>query len=230
MMEPSGPLPKGVYLRRRILAVAGTAFGVVVLIWLIDGLIGDQHDLPPGAAAVADSGPTSSPPSTSSSPPTASTTSDSPPAATSTETSTTPPPPPPPDPSEPCPDASVAVTAELGAPTYRVGQKPVLRLVVANTGPHPCTRDIGRAQRELVVTGPDGATRLWSSNDCYAAKGEHWHVLAPGERHDFDLTWAGRTSAPGCPPTRTAVPPGDYLVTAKLGPLAGPGVPITITP
>ncbi|WP_285504725.1 hypothetical protein [Actinokineospora sp. NBRC 105648] len=242
MIDPNEPRPRAVYLRRRLLAVGGSAVAVVVLIWIIGGLLGTDEGIPvvgAGARPTSSSAPPTiefGTPGTSSTAPSSQTSSELP-SATPTSTAPAAPPTvppttttPPPDPNLPCPDAAVVVTAEMEPTAVRVGQRPLLRLVVTNGGPVPCTRDIGRAQRELVITSPDGATRLWSSNDCTPAKGEQRQVLAPGERQAFDVRWAGRTSAKGCPVKRSAVAPGDYLVTGRLGELAGKPVPFTIKP
>jgi hypothetical protein len=117
---------------------------------------------------------------------------------------------------------------EVGAPQYKVGQRPVLRLVVINAGPVPCTRDISRALREVVVTSPDGANRIWSSKDCYRSNEPDLRIMQPGERRQFEVKWAGRTSAPGCPAKRTAVQAGTYSVIGKLGPLTSAAVPLTL--
>ncbi len=120
------------------------------------------------------------------------------------------------------------VSAEPDRQAYAVGQRPAFRLVVSNGGQVACTRDIGRQLRELVVTAADGA-RLWSTNDCYFhhPSGEV-HTLQPGERQEFSVTWAGRTSEPGCPRKRDSVQPGGYLLIAKLGALTSPPAPFTI--
>lgn len=120
------------------------------------------------------------------------------------------------------------VTVELGAPQYKVGQRPVLRLVVVNAGPVACTRDISRALREVVVTSADGATRIWSSNDCYASKLPDLRIMQAGERQQFEVKWAGRTAAPGCPAKRTTVPAGTYSVIGKLGALVSAPVSIVL--
>jgi hypothetical protein len=120
------------------------------------------------------------------------------------------------------------VVVELGAPQYKVGQRPVLRLGVVNAGPHACTRDISRALREVVVTSADGAARIWSSNDCYTSKMPDLRIMQPGERQQFEVKWAGRTSAPGCPAKRTTVTAGTYSVVGKLGALVSAPVPIVI--
>ncbi len=127
-----------------------------------------------------------------------------------------------------CPDPVIAVAAEVDPATFRVGTRPALRVVVTNTGPVPCTRDIGRAHRELVISA--GPNRLWSSNDCTPADGDEPTVLNPGQRESFEVKWAGRTSGPGCPTQRDTVPPGTYQVTAHVGGLVSPPVPITVQP
>jgi hypothetical protein len=101
------------------------------------------------------------------------------------------------------------------AATYRVGATPVVRLIAQNVSATTCTRDLGAAQQEILLYA--GTTRLWSSNDCYSDDSHEARVLRPGERVDYEVTWARRTSAPGCPAGRDAVRPGDYLLVARLG-------------
>ncbi|HEV2783262.1 MAG TPA: hypothetical protein VGX25_28090 [Actinophytocola sp.] len=214
-----------VYWRRRVVAVVMSIAAVVVLAWIIGRLVGTADQSPVEGAAARASQPPSSPPggahpgSTS-----ASASSTAPPVAATTTTTTAPPAPP-----GPCPDAVIKVLAETGAPGYRVGQRPLLRLVVVNAGQLACVREVGRSLRELVITSADGATRLWSSNDCYPPPGAESRLLQPGERLEFTVNWAGRTSAPGCPSRRRSLPAGTYLVTAKLGALASPPAPLELT-
>ncbi|WP_018686554.1 hypothetical protein [Actinokineospora enzanensis] len=225
MIDRNGPLPRAVYLRRRLAAVAATAFGVVVLVWIIGGLVG--HD--EGSAARNSAGPASAhpsdPPSTT---PSSAPSSTAPPTSSAPAPPPPPPPPPPPDPNLPCPDQAMAISAEPRPGAFQAGSRPTLLLVVVNAGPVPCTRDIGRAQRELTIDG--GTGRLWSSNDCVRVDGAEPTILAPGQRVEFPVRWAGRTSAPGCPVKRTTVPPGQYMLTPRVGGLVGPPVPLTIQP
>lgn len=134
-----------------------------------------------------------------------------------------------PDPPAPCTDNVLRLTAEVGQQEYQVGQRPALRLVVANAGPVACTRDIGRELRELVVVSADGATREWSSNDCYSMHPPaEVRTLVPGNPMSFGVTWAGRTSDAGCPRKRNTVPSGDYLLLAKLGDLVSAPTPFRL--
>jgi hypothetical protein len=252
MLEPNGPLPQSVYWRRRVLAAVGSVLAVVLLAWLIGGLVeaDDQHPVK-GTANTADvggraqSGSTvrltservSAPPSSpgpddprgsvTASPSSSSTTSP-PPATTAspvvTTTTTTPPPGPP----ATCPDKVMKVVAAPDVPSYPVGARPLLKLRIINAGPVPCTRDLNRKLREILVLGADGA-RLWSSNDCYGPPEADVRVLAPNQAVEFSVNWAGRTSAPGCPVDRETVPAGKYQVVGKLGPLTGPPTQLTLT-
>ncbi|HEY0637216.1 MAG TPA: hypothetical protein VGD67_06185, partial [Pseudonocardiaceae bacterium] len=135
-----------------------------------------------------------------------------------------------PGPPQPCPDSVVTVAAIPSAPQFTVGSKPLLRLGVGNAGPVPCTRDLDAALQELVVLAGDGVTRLWSSNDCYPGDTDDVRTLAAGETVLFELTWAGRTSQPGCSAERTVVPAGDYHLVARLGTLTGPAAGFRMVP
>lgn len=228
MIDPSGPLPTGVYWRRRVAAIALSVAAVVLLAWAIGRLVDGEPNPVHGAAARASQPPSTRSSAEASARASASSSSVPEPAPSTPSTPPSPPPPPPPPPG-PCPDAAIAVYAEIEQPAYRVGQRPKLRLLIANAGPAACYRDVSRSLRELVLTTPDG-TRVWSSNDCYSPPGEEVRLIQPGEQLLFTVSWAGRTSAPGCPSRRRAVPPGLYLVTGKLGPIAGAPVPLRLTP
>jgi hypothetical protein len=224
MIDPSGPLPPAIYWRRRVLAVAASVVAVVLLAWIIGQLVDGTEEQPVQDASARASQPPSSRPSAPSSSPGA-------PSSTAAPAPVVaiPAPPLPSQPPQACPDAVIAVLAQTDQPGYRVGQRPLLRLVIANSGQVACLRDVSRSLRELVITTPDGAKRLWSSNDCFSPPGGDTRLIQPGEQLTFTVTWAGRTSAPGCPSRRRTVPAGSYLVTGKLGALAGAPVPILLT-
>jgi len=122
----------------------------------------------------------------------------------------------------------VKVAAVPDVPSYPVGARPLLRLMVVNTGQVPCTRDVSRNLREILVLAPDG-TRLWSSNDCYGPPQQDVRLLPAGQPVEFSVNWAGRTSAPGCPRERNTVQAGTYQVVGRLGALVGPPAPLTLT-
>lgn len=225
---------------------------MVLLAWIIGGLVGDADDQPvqgtagaqrlPAPSSPAPSDRRAGSPSATTSPtattaPTTSSTAKPAGSRAATSSSAAPPssaPPSsatvPPGPPRACTDAEVKVAAQPGAPSYRVGEHPLLRLVVVNAGKVGCTRDLSRKLRELVITTADGKRRLWSSNDCYGPPGTDRRTLAPGKSLEFTVNWAGRTSAPGCPVNRTTVPAGKYRVIGKLGKLGSVPTPLTLKP
>lgn len=229
------------YWRRRTLAVVGTSAAVVLFIWAVGALLGgnssrqtnDAADEGAVPIATTSSAPSSNPPPISAAARAGSTTSPSPTTSAAPATGSAPgsaAPPPPPGPPQPCPDAAITLTATTDRPNYRVGQRPVFTLHVRNTGAVACTRDVSRPLRDLVVVPAGSTAPLWSETDCYAVPSHDVPTLAPGQEITFTVTWAGRTSAPGCPVHRTTVPAGQYGLIAKLGPLGSAPAPFTLTP
>ena len=137
---------------------------------------------------------------------------------------------PPPTGPVPCTNEVLGVSAEVDPPEHRVGERPVLRLVVVNLGAEPCVRDLDGARQEIVVWSGDGALRLWSSNDCVNPATVDLRTLVPGRPVAFAVRWAGRTSEPGCARARTGVPAGAYRVMTRLDDVISPPVPFVRTP
>ncbi|MDX8036872.1 hypothetical protein SK803_42320 [Lentzea sp. BCCO 10_0856] len=209
MTEPTGPLPSTVYWRRRLAAIGAALVTLLLVIWIVGMFGSDDHQAQPTNAAAASS--SNPPPSMSeTASPSSSTTAPSP-------TATTPPapPPPPPGPPQPCPDDVIGVMAKANKPFYTIGDQPELSMDVANNGPVPCIKDIGRQHRELTVLTADGATVLWSSNHCLSTAGSEVRVMQPKEVFNYGTKWAGSTSKPGCG-AHTRLGAGDYLLVAKL--------------
>jgi hypothetical protein len=126
-----------------------------------------------------------------------------------------------------CTDQDLALVSQVAAANYKVGQKPMFRLVIANIGDKPCSRDLDPGLQGLVINGKAG--QMWASNDCDANHKPDVRVLDPGKPVVFSLSWAGRTSHPGCGGTRQAVGPGTYQLVGKLGPLSSGPAPFTLT-
>lgn len=233
MIEPTGPLPPSVYWRRRAVAAGVCLIAVLMLMWIVGGLVGSADEQPVhGTAGSADltgspssaahSAPSSPAPSARSAAPSS--------AAPATSRPTLSPVTRPAGQPKPCPDKAITVAAQPGAESYRVGAHPLLRLIVVNTGEVACTREVSRSLRELVITTPNGDQRLWSSNDCYHPVEHDTRTLFPGEPLRFSLSWAGRTSARGCPAKRTTVEAGTYRLTGALGELTSAPARLRLTP
>jgi hypothetical protein len=115
-----------------------------------------------------------------------------------------------------CATKALTVDARVARQDFRIGEQPHMQMSVTNAGAD-CFVSLSRTDRELLVFGP-GGKRVWSSADCYFGEPEtEIHRLRTSESISYDLNWAERTSAPGCPVDRVAVPPGDYAVVAKVG-------------
>lgn len=208
MIEPTGPLSPTVYWRRRAAAIGAALVTLLLVIWIV-GMFGSDDPQPQPANAAAAS--SSNPPPSMSEQASASSSTTPPP----TQTTPPAPPPPPPGPPQPCPDDVIGVVAKANKPFYTIGDQPELSMDVANNGPIPCIKDIGRQHRELTVLSADGATLLWSSNHCLATAGTEVRVMQPKEIFNYGTKWAGSTSKPGCG-AHTRLGPGDYLLVAKL--------------
>jgi hypothetical protein len=127
----------------------------------------------------------------------------------------------------PCADGDLRVTARTDATSYPAGQKPVLSLVVTNTGTAPCVRDLDAARQAVAVVRQPG-DGLWGSNDCSPGDTDDVRTLQPGEEAVFSVRWSGRTSTPGCAGERTTVPPGTYQLLARLDGIVSEPVPFTL--
>jgi hypothetical protein len=130
----------------------------------------------------------------------------------------------------PCTNPMLAAAAEVDPAVHKVGSHPVLRLVLTNISGQPCVRDLDAARQEIVVWSSDGATRLWSSNDCLNNPTSDLRTLVPGRPVAFALTWFERTTTPGCTQPRTVVPAGSYRLMVRLDDLISPPTPFLRTP
>lgn len=210
--------------------MAGTAIGALLFVWVVGALLGG-NDAAPAVRGTAHGVPlattrASNPPSVGSLPPVrgsaTSSPSATPPLPITTVVTTTPGPP------QHCADSVMQVVVTAAQPNYLVGQRPFLTLHIANVGPVACVRDVSRQYRSIVLMSADGKTRLWSSNDCYSVNTDEVRTLQPGQGLSYNVAWAGRTSAPGCPAGRTTVPAGTYELVGELGSLVGPPMLITL--
>jgi len=121
-----------------------------------------------------------------------------------------------------CADGMLEISTGLDAEEHRVGDKPVLRLIVTNKGAQPCVRDLDPTRQEVTVWSADLRERVWSSNDCSATAPQvDQRTLQPNQPLAFPVRWAGRTSAQGCSAQRAVVPPGSYQLLGRLDAVTG---------
>lgn len=125
-----------------------------------------------------------------------------------------------------CQPSAIKLTTTSGAPSYRVGDKPILGLVVTNTSDTPCAQDTSGA-KQVFTASTAGGERVWSTNDCFPGTGTETRMLQPGESVPFNIKWAGTTSQPNCAGERVEVKPGKYVITAQLD--GRKAEPVTVT-
>jgi hypothetical protein len=220
-----------------MLAVTGFGVGAVLFVWAVGALLGGDTtssvqgpvNLRAGVRMTSNA-PSSDPPRTgrltmpgasSSSPPTAPMTTSRTTTTTTVQTTTTPAVP------QACPDSVIRVTITSDRSSYPVGSHPVLTLHVANAGPVACVRDVSHQLRTIQVLPAGRTTPVWASDDCYSITTHEVRTLQPEQSLDYNVTWAGRTAAPGCAAHRATVPAGTYELVGRLGNLTGPPTPLT---
>jgi hypothetical protein len=227
VLHPVGPLPPSVYWRRRML-VSATVVVALLLGWM--ALSGGGDSPPETTAAVGSPPPESGTPTSLAATPPAgdragaggggAEPADQAAAPSPTPVRSAPP--------QPCSDSALQLRVLPERPAYRVGEEPVLDLVVRNVSTVACVRDLGAAHQEVLLY--DGRNRrLWSSNDCYPGGTKDPQVLGPGDSASFSVTWSGLSSRPKCAGERVRVGAGSYLLLGRLGTLVSKRSPIRLT-
>lgn len=200
-----GPLPAGVYWRRR--AIIGGALLIVVLFLWAQCSGPDPKRTPAsaqspsaGATATADPTPTLQTPTTGDPVTSAPTTSaSSAPAVASTLPV--------------CADADLSLVAAPEQPVQFRGAYLKLTLKIKNTSARECTRDLGADFQELYLQV--GAIKMWSSDHCDAPHGSKPTTMKPGLEVSFTANWDGKATNNGCA-GREAPPAGKYELVGRL--------------
>ncbi|HEY8300783.1 MAG TPA: hypothetical protein VIG48_02690 [Jatrophihabitans sp.] len=228
MFHPLGDLPQSVYWRRRV-ALFGSIIAILVLLVLTVRVLASNGAAPKPAAAGGSSTPrthSSSPPRThsrsashssstaagvpSGAPSTGSTGSSGSsgsggPSASSHSSSTAP---------AKCAGSQLALSAASSSSSYRVGDQPVLSIVVKNTSATPCVQDL--ADPQVVMRVYNGESRVWGSHDCKIEPGTNDQTLMPGRAVRVSIVWSGMSSQPNDCANRQQVGAGTYTLYASL--------------
>lgn len=204
LTRPRGPLPKGVYWRRRLLVVGLAALLVLGLGRALGG--GSDGRGAEEAADLTGGSPTGAPPASRTSGAAADpsgTPGTSAPAAprgsgTGTPsrpatTSPTPTPEPLADPTGPCRTGQLVVTPTVHKVVAQAGV--TLRMTVRTTQ-EACTWDV--SSKTLAVRITSGDDRIWSSVDCPTGVREQTVVVRRALPADLAVRWSGRRSDEGC--------------------------------
>lgn len=200
-----GPLPAGVYWRRR--AIVGGALLIVVVMLMVQCSGSDEKRTPasaksqsPTTTVTADPTPTVQTPTTGD-PGTGAPTSSgsSAPAVASTLPI--------------CADAELSLAATPEQPVQFRGAYLKFTLKIKNVSARECTRDLGADFQELYLQV--GAIKMWSSDQCDAPHGSKPTTMKPGIEVSFTATWDGKANNNGCA-AREIPPQGKYELVGRL--------------
>jgi hypothetical protein len=182
LSNPVGPEDKRVYLRRRLLVLAGLIAVIVAIVLVIvkPGSSGgvssaESVQLPAGLAEQVEK------------PAEGTSSAEAPPA---------------------CADGSLLVEAVTDENSYAADQLPKLSLMVTNRGDTECTVDVGSVGMRFDVSS--GAEKYWNSDDCLKKPASLPVIMAPAETLETEpIIWERTRSAPDtCEIERDAVPGG----------------------
>ena len=183
-MSTTRPLPKKVYVRRRltVLAVLVAIVAIVVLVLVRPG----SNDGPPVSAAAA----------TPSAAPTSAATPQPEPTVAEASTPIA------------CAAGALVVTPVTDTDSYAAGQQVQLSFTMTNSGTTPCTMNAGTSQQKYTITS--GADTYWTSTDCQVGPSDTMVLLDPGQTvTSAPFAWDRTRSTPAtCDITREAVPGG----------------------
>jgi hypothetical protein len=220
MLHPVGELSPSVYWRRRVLLLSALALALVSIYAIVF-----HHNKGDNKATAGASSPTSQSGTGSSSSDISSHTSTSAGSSTSASTNSAsssshsaP---------KACAGSQLSIAAATDKPSYAIGERPKVALLVTNQGPAPCVGDLADAQIELRVLS--GSARVWGSHDCAIEPGVSKQTLPVGQQIRREIEWSGLSSQVGCAGVRQRVPAGTYTLYALLGGRQGKIATFTFT-
>lgn len=207
LLRPRGPLPPGVYWRRRLITFALVVLAATLLVRSCGTEPADRLGTSPSASPTVTRKPSATVrPSTSARP-----------SASAAPTRAA---------GQPCRRSDLKVQGLADQRAYAAGARPVLTITVTNVGPVACTRDFGSAATELRVMS--GSSRVWSSDDCTRAGTASVVTFTSGQRRTSTVTWSRKHSQPGCAGARQDAAAGTYRVVARLGDIVVTGTAFTL--
>ena len=203
-------LPKHVYHRRRVIAVALVLLALFLVGWGIRALGGGDDAAEQSAAE----GPAGVPQATTEPPqkfedftprpaPSGSASGGGSPSATPSSTTA------------PECGSKLSVSASTDKESYGKSEHPVLTMTIENTGDQPCTVDLGTQRMAFVVTS--GSDTVFDSRHCAAGGEERTTTLNAGQKESAKLGWDRVRTAEGCPAGQSEALAGYYNLTVSLG-------------
>lgn len=115
-----------------------------------------------------------------------------------------------------CSDDDLTLTPHSERDDYPVDGSPApdLRFTVTNTSDRACSRDVGAARQEIIVSSSQG--KVWSTDDCAPGGRPNVRVFGPGDEMEFYVHWPRTGSRPGCDGPKGTVSVGRYEFVARF--------------
>lgn len=215
MHEPQGPLPREVYVRRRVAAVVIAVLAVLVVVLALFLASRDSGtDTQESADGTTGSSETAETTQTSDAEAETSTEREDDGGASRGR----------------CADEDLRLDVWPAEPNVPVGQEVRFYVNVLNASETTCDRDLSEAPLSFEIYRLDDNTKIWSSIDCTTPRGEDEVELRPQEPESRMIDWSGRRSAEGaCSEAhRTVVGVGSYQVYALVGNVFSPAATFNI--
>ncbi len=210
-----GPLPAGVYWKRRAMVLGGVVLAVLIITYSCTTA---AKTIDPKAVKTSTPGPIT-------------TVTASPAVVPVQEVSASPTPPPVSEGT--CTDAELKISVVPAKTTMPQGTEIIIKLLIKNISNRTCSRDIGPDPQEIRLVL--GTEKLWSSDDCGGpTTGSDVRVFPPNLERSFETLWNGHTAA-SCSPTQKRTPtgptpdPGQYQLIGRVGTDLSEPVTIKIT-
>ncbi len=217
MHEPQGPLPREVYVRRRVAAVVIAVVAVLVVVLALFLASRDSGtDTQESAAGATGSSEAAETTRTSESESEAETSTEREDDGGASRGR--------------CADEDLRLDVWPAEPNVPVGQEVRFYVNVLNASETTCDRDLSEAPLSFEIYRLDDNTKIWSSIDCTTPRGEDEVELRPQEPESRMIDWSGRRSAEdACSEAhRTVVGVGSYQVYALVGNVFSPAATFNI--
>lgn len=129
-----------------------------------------------------------------------------------------------------CADPEMSVTPVPATTAAKRGTPIEIRLKIKNISTRTCVRDVGADLQEIYLK--NGARTVWSSDTCGTAKGSDMAQFTANGEREYRVTWNGRESSRCSDGLAVGPAPvaGVYQVFGRLGGKVSAPVQLSLTP
>ncbi|AZA12762.1 hypothetical protein ACFPVT_10525 [Corynebacterium choanae] len=214
------PLPKEIYIRRRIFVGVIALLLVGILWWIIAAIAGgsEQDTATETTTATTTATATTTTTSSAAHDKKAAETTDTAgehsetalASPTTTVTSILPQ-------KDTCTLADLVITATSDKASYNPGEAPKFYMTISNPTTADCTINLDEELLRFEVYDLATNRRVWSDVDCNSSEGEGERTFTAGKDVSYEAVWSRTESAPGACSVRPEAPAGGYYLHALIG-------------